>query len=156
VSEEPLLILTTNSESQTKDIATALARRSKQGDCILLAGDLGTGKTAFARGFVQALCGKDEDVTSPTFTLMQNYQTQSGQPLWHFDLYRLKNPSELEPLGMDEALLSGITLIEWPEIAKSKLPAEALTVQLVYGGEFTRTITFSGDSAIWASRLAGI
>jgi tRNA threonylcarbamoyl adenosine modification protein YjeE len=156
VNKEPLLTFVLSSESQTVQWAAALATRCVQGDCILLKGDLGAGKTAFARGFIQALCGEQEEVTSPTFTLMQEYHTRAGQPLWHFDLYRLKNAAELEQLGMDDALTHGMTLIEWPEIAEERLPAAALTIELQHAGESVRRAVISGDPAIWKKRLEGL
>jgi len=151
-----LLTLAADGEENTAHVAAALARCCKKGDCILLVGELGAGKTVFARGFVRALCGEAEEVLSPTFTLMQNYTTPAGWAVWHFDLYRLKQALELEQLGLDDALMNGITLIEWPEIATDRLPQAALTVQLKVEGESKRRITFSGDASAWQSRLEGI
>jgi tRNA threonylcarbamoyl adenosine modification protein YjeE len=156
VSEmECLLTVSSDSDLHTKTLASALAARCTSGDCILLSGDLGAGKTVFARGFIQALCGEAEEVTSPTFTLMQQYQARDGWPIWHFDLYRLKSAVELEQLGMDDALVTGITLIEWPEIAASHVPDSALRVQLLHAGDSARTIHFSGKD-VWKKKLEGL
>jgi len=139
------------SEAETRTIAAALARECRRGDCILLRGDLGAGKTTFARGFIHALAAAAEEVVSPTFTLVQTYPTERGM-LWHFDLYRLKSEGELVEIGLDEALEDGITLIEWPEIAQSALPETALDVTISAGdNEHARRLAFSGKG--WDARL---
>ncbi|HWK63922.1 MAG TPA: tRNA (adenosine(37)-N6)-threonylcarbamoyltransferase complex ATPase subunit type 1 TsaE [Rhizobiaceae bacterium] len=108
-----------------EDIAAAL----RPGDVIALQGDLGAGKTTLARGLVRALANDPElDVPSPTFTLVQSYETRI--PLQHFDLYRLSSPDELDELGLDEAAASGAVLIEWPQKAGDRLPADAATLRL--------------------------
>src|SRR5262249_10523588 len=115
--------------SQTYAIAAAVAKQCRPGDCILLKGDLGAGKTTFARGFIQALNPSAGEVVSPTFTLVQTYPV-GATTLYHFDLYRLKSPSELAEIGLDEAFSSGISLIEWPELLQSRLPEDALNVTI--------------------------
>lgn len=147
------MTLISGSESQTVKLASALAAQCRNGDCVLLKGELGSGKTAFARGFIRALCGEGEEVTSPTFTLMQNYQTRGGAPVWHFDLYRIKHPEELGQLGMEDAFSDGITLIEWPEIAAGRVPKQALTIEIKHAGDTARAFTFNGDPSTWASRV---
>ncbi len=140
-------------EMQTAALAASLAANCRAGDCILLHGDLGAGKTAFARGFIGALCDGSPEVVSPTFTLAQSYPARGGLTLWHFDLYRLKDSREAEQIGLDDALQSGLCLIEWPEIARGQLPDTALEVHLEYGqGEGERIITFRGNTA-WQPRL---
>lgn len=143
------------SEAETAAIAAALAAQCRREDCILLTGDLGAGKTTFARGFIHALCNPAEEVVSPTFTLVQTYHGNNIQ-LWHFDLYRLKSPRELQEIGLDEALATGISLIEWPELARDLLPASALTVHISSDAGTQRKITFSGKPEIWQSRFAAI
>ena len=140
-------------EEETQALATALAKACGRGDCILLQGDLGVGKTTFARGFIHALGEKDEEVVSPTFTLVQTYPTKEGWPVWHFDLYRLKRREELDQLGLEEALATGVTLIEWPDLAEGKIPSQALTVRIAYGSDKrTREVALLGD-AVWKERL---
>lgn len=139
-------------EPATAQLAASLARTCIRGDCLLLSGDLGAGKTAFARGFIQAV-KPGVDVVSPTFNLLQTYDAQDGALISHYDLYRLKSEAELPEIGLDEALQQGITLIEWPEIAESYWPQDALTITLRQESETTRTITFSGAASRWQSHL---
>lgn len=140
-------------ESAWQPLAHSLARVVKKSDCLLLEGELGAGKTSFARAFIQARAGADVDVTSPTFNLVQTYESQEGTTIWHFDLYRLKSPLELRELGLEEALASGISLIEWPAIAQRELPPEALSLLIRAEGK-GRVLSISGLAACWADRLA--
>ncbi|MEX2449740.1 MAG: tRNA (adenosine(37)-N6)-threonylcarbamoyltransferase complex ATPase subunit type 1 TsaE [Rhodospirillales bacterium] len=139
-------------EPATLSLAAAVAARVKPGDIIALTGDLGAGKTTFARGFIHALTGGGEEVPSPTFTLVQLYETAIGM-IYHFDLYRLNVPEEAYELGVEEAFAGGISLIEWPEKLGSLLPADRLSVALDYGVQPTaRRITLTGG-APWMRRL---
>ena len=105
------------SEADMCNLARALAADAKAGDTLALSGPLGVGKTVFARAFIQSLCGeKDMNVPSPTFTLVQAYDTPAA-PIYHFDLYRLTDPEEVLALDWDAARKDGICLIEWPEKA---------------------------------------
>ena len=141
-------------EGQTQALAAALARSCCVGDCILLHGDLGAGKTAFARGFIRELLGESLCITSPTFTLVQAYPLPAGGVVSHFDLYRLRDTAELEEIGLEEALQNGITLIEWPELARDLLPPDALEITLRIGATpEERVIVFSGSPAVWQERL---
>jgi tRNA threonylcarbamoyladenosine biosynthesis protein TsaE len=119
-------------ESATADLARRLAPWLKVGDVVALHGDLGAGKTAFARALIRTLAGADEEVPSPTFTLVQTYNAPMG-PIFHFDLYRIASPDELTEIGWDEALADGLTLVEWPGRAGTLLPASRIDVELTFG-----------------------
>lgn len=131
------------------DVAFAL----KPGDVLALEGDLGAGKTTFARALIEALAGQDSlEIPSPTFTLVQSYQTPRFD-VAHCDLYRLSAPEELHELGLEHALKTGIVIVEWPERAADLLPAERFTLHLTESGtEETRNATFSVTAAL-APRL---
>ena len=138
-------------EAATAALAKRLAAHSRAGDVIALAGELGTGKTSFARAFIRAR-GGDEEVPSPTFTLVQVYELP-GAAIWHFDLYRLQAAAEAWELGIEEAFAEGISLIEWPERLGPLLPARRLEIHLVFGeAPQSRRARLSGDAA-WRARL---
>jgi tRNA threonylcarbamoyl adenosine modification protein YjeE len=134
----------------TAILGAAIAGQLAQGDAVLLQGDLGSGKTTLARAILTAL-GVDEAVPSPTFTLVQTYHTPRF-PVSHYDLYRLKRASEMDELGLDEALSDGAALIEWPERAADRLPQDALTVHLLTDRE--RRAAMEGP-ARWRGLEAG-
>ncbi|MDP6342293.1 MAG: tRNA (adenosine(37)-N6)-threonylcarbamoyltransferase complex ATPase subunit type 1 TsaE [Alphaproteobacteria bacterium] len=115
----------------TAAVARALALAARPGDVICLYGDLGAGKTTFARGFLRAL-GVVEEVPSPTFNLVLTYDTAAG-PVWHFDLFRLTGAAEAHELGIEEAFANGISLIEWPERLGPLLPDDRIEVHLEPG-----------------------
>jgi tRNA threonylcarbamoyladenosine biosynthesis protein TsaE len=120
----------------------------RAGDVVALEGDLGVGKTELARGVVRALAGAGVAVPSPTFTLMQVYETPGGLTLTHADLYRLGGPEDVAELGLEEAWERGALLVEWPERAGDLLPAERLTVRLRHlpeGGPEARGVEVEGD-----------
>ena len=103
----------THTEDETSAVGERLARRLRSGDVVLLYGDLGAGKTAFVRGMARGLDAPPEEVSSPTFTLVQEYRGRVT--LFHVDLYRLE-PAEVDDLGLDELVLGdGIVAIEWAE-----------------------------------------
>ena len=128
-------------DAATARLGEDLALALKPGDCVALSGDLGAGKSSLARALLRAMADDTElDVPSPTFTLVQSYELHI--PVSHFDLYRLGDPSELAELGFDEALQTGICLVEWPEMAESELPKERIDLKLEHEGEGRRaTIT---------------
>jgi tRNA threonylcarbamoyladenosine biosynthesis protein TsaE len=155
-TREPVVrMMELGDEAATVALARRIAAVARAGDVIALAGDLGTGKTRFARAFVDAAAGDGEEVPSPTFTLVQTYDSPAG-PIWHFDLYRLARPEEAYELGIEEALADGIVLIEWPERLGDLLPAERLDIALAYGDRPTaRRARLAGHGG-WAPRLAGL
>ncbi len=133
--------------------AARLAPLLQEGDCITLSGDLGAGKSSFARALIHALGGPSE-VPSPTFTLVQSYETARGT-LNHFDLYRLKAADEVYELGWEEAL-SGLCLVEWPERLGSLVPHAALAIRFDFPQhQQSRILTVKG-SAAWATRLVSL
>lgn len=118
-----------NDEEDTKSIAHKIASGLKAGDVIALTGDLGAGKTFFAREVIRFFCGADLIVPSPTFTLLQTYQSKDFD-IYHYDLYRLKSAAEIYELGIEDALSGNICLIEWPEIINSLLPPSTIFISL--------------------------
>jgi tRNA threonylcarbamoyladenosine biosynthesis protein TsaE len=129
-----------NSPEALADFAARVAAQARVGDILALSGDLGAGKSCFARGFLRGL-GYQGDVPSPTFTLVQPYDTEP--PVWHVDLYRLDTPDEAAALGLDEAYDDQVTLIEWPERLGALLPHDALRISIDGAGEATRRLTVS-------------
>lgn len=137
----------------TERLAATLARISGIGDVITLQGDLGAGKTAFSRAFIQARFG-NIDVPSPTFNLVLTYG-EGVQSIWHFDLYRLEDPDEVYELGFEEAEENALSLIEWPERLGPLLPAERLSLAFDILADEQRTVTIEATEN-WAARLVRI
>lgn len=139
--------------------ARLLAEDLQPGDTITLTGEVGSGKTTFARALIGAIATNAPEVTSPTFTLMQSYDVRQADGthhiLWHLDLYRLNAAEEATALGLDE-LWSNIVLIEWPEIIQPALPRKRLDISFDFGKNHdTRSLEFSGDET-WAARIRKI
>jgi len=132
-------------EAATQALGRALAASLRPGDAVCLTGPLGAGKSTLARALIRALTTPDEEVPSPTFTLVQFYET-AGFPLAHFDLYRLSDPEEAYEIGLDEALDGGVALIEWPQRLEGRLPATRLDIDIALDGDARRAvITRHGD-----------
>jgi tRNA threonylcarbamoyladenosine biosynthesis protein TsaE len=147
--------LRTTSGGSTQDVAGVVAEHVRPGDLLLLAGDLGAGKTTFAQGFARAL-GIDEPVTSPTFTLARTYPGRL--PLHHVDVYRLDRMAEVEDLALGELIDSkGVTLVEWGDAIVSALPASYLEVRLELGADADeRTITLRPVGPVWQARIGAL
>jgi tRNA threonylcarbamoyladenosine biosynthesis protein TsaE len=145
-----------SSEQETAAFAARLAPVLRAGDTILLQGDLGAGKSHFARSLIQArlaALGRVEDVPSPTFTLVQVYDCGSVE-IWHCDLYRLGGPDDILELGLDDAFETAICLVEWPDRLGPLAPAGALTLSLAMTGTpGVRTAVLTSDDARWAAIL---
>jgi tRNA threonylcarbamoyladenosine biosynthesis protein TsaE len=143
-------------EAATTALGTHIAAVARPGDVVALYGNLGAGKTTLARGLIRALAGPETEAPSPTFTLVQTYDTRSatgvGLSIWHFDLYRLTDPAEARELGMEEAV-DGLALIEWPERLGRYLPHARLEVRLDFEGE--GRIARLVDLADWSTRIDG-
>ena len=130
--------------AETERLAQRLAPHVAPGDVVGLRGSLGSGKTAFARAFIRTRIGRpQEEVPSPTFTLVQLYEHGTGA-IWHFDLYRLNAPEDAYELGIEDAFSNAISLIEWPETLVDLMPADWLEVRLAPGeDEDARLITLA-------------
>ena len=138
----------------TDRLARSLAPHLGAGDVLLLQGQIGAGKTQFARALIRALTRPDEDVPSPTFTLVQVYDAP-GFEIWHADLYRLTHPDEAIELGLLDAFETALCLVEWPERLAGDQPKQALTLQFSLSGE-GRTVAFRSGYPRCASRLEGL
>jgi tRNA threonylcarbamoyladenosine biosynthesis protein TsaE len=145
------LVARTRSVEETRALAGALAQLTMPGDLLLLAGDLGAGKTAFVQGFGRAL-GVDEPITSPTFTLAQRYD--GARVVHHLDVYRLDQLHEVLELGLEELLdEGGVVLVEWGEAVLPVVPADYLQVQLTFGeGDDERQLRFRPVGGRWSAR----
>lgn len=139
-------------EPEMQQLARDIGQQLRAGDTVLLRGSVGAGKTSFARALIQDILIDIEDVPSPTFTLVQTYDTRNG-PLWHCDLYRLGSVFEVEELGLSEAFETSICLVEWPEILGELAPPAALTLQFTSADD-ARTITASFSNLRWPKVLA--
>ncbi|MGH1421472.1 MAG: tRNA (adenosine(37)-N6)-threonylcarbamoyltransferase complex ATPase subunit type 1 TsaE [Hyphomonas sp.] len=141
------------SESETRELGATLAKCLAPGDVVALHGGLGVGKTSLARGLVQALLGAETEVPSPTYTLVQVYET-APYILWHFDLYRLESPDNVFELGWDETQ-DGVALIEWPDKAGVHLPKTRLDIVIEIDGS-GRIARLEPHGEYWQSKLNDI
>ena len=127
-----VLTLALADDAATAALGARLGAAARAGDVIALYGDLGAGKTTLARALIRHLVGSETEAPSPTFTLVQTYPGPRF-PIWHFDLYRLKEAGEARELGLEEAV-DGLALIEWPERLGRDLPMARLEVRLSFDG----------------------
>lgn len=141
-------------EDDTARAGAALGPALRQGDVVLLEGDVGAGKTHFARALIQSILLEPEDVPSPTFTLVQVYDTRSGV-LWHTDLYRVAADTEIDELGLPDAFEDAICLVEWPDRLGPLTPDTALTIDIQSNGD-GRTAKLHWTDPSWAERLQGV
>ncbi len=148
------LSLDLQNADHTAKLARSLGAFLSAGDTILLTGDVGAGKTHFARSLIQSLLIKPEDVPSPTFTLIQTYDTTAGQ-IWHADLYRLTSTFEIEELGLGDAFDDAICLVEWPDRLGNLKPDTALELELTANSDETRSLTAVWRADKWAEKLNG-
>lgn len=134
--------------NQTAKLAQILALELIKGDVITFKGNLGAGKTTFIKALLSAL-DNNVIVTSPTFNLLHIYEI-NPTAIWHFDLYRLKNKSEIYELGIEDAFTYGISLVEWPEIIADLLPKNRLDIEITFTeAEDERIIILSSKSPKW-------
>jgi tRNA threonylcarbamoyladenosine biosynthesis protein TsaE len=154
----PTLLLATGSAAATRDLAAAVAGCCVPGDVLLLSGDLGAGKTTFAQGFGRAL-GIDEPVTSPTFTLVRQYEVAPGptgiRTLLHADVYRLDHLAEVADLGLGQLVEDGgVALVEWGDVAEPVLGDGALALALEGDpdDEDGRRLRVTADGPAWDGR----
>lgn len=141
-----------SSPEATNALAAKIAPMLQPGDTLLLEGEIGAGKTHFARALIQTrlrAAGITEDVPSPTFTLVQTY-TDTIAEIWHADLYRLTDVQEVHELGLEDAFLTAICLVEWPEKLDDIRPENALTIRFDHGAnDDTRRLAFEATSDRW-------
>jgi tRNA threonylcarbamoyladenosine biosynthesis protein TsaE len=131
--------ITTHSEAETAAAGRSLSSGLSPGAVVLLYGDLGAGKTAFVKGLAEGLGVQPDEVSSPTFTLVQEYR--GGRlTLFHVDLYRIDDPRELDDLGLNEIAVDGVMAIEWADRLPAP-PPDALRVTIEHGDDNERTVT---------------
>ena len=134
-----------HNESGMAALAARLAPGLKTGDVVVLKGDLGAGKTGFARALINALSPEPQEVPSPTFTLVQTYELPHIN-IWHFDLYRLEDKeADILELGWDEARRHGVALVEWPDRLGGLLPKDRLEIDIAFhdSSENARVVTIT-------------
>ncbi len=144
-------------EAATEQFAATMALAIKPGDLLALSGDLGAGKTTFARAFIRTYCqDSDMEVPSPTFTLVQTYSRPGGAVIFHSDLYRLKGPDEIEDLGLEDERERSVLLVEWPDRMPADWWQDALKIELSHctgGSESGRSLMVTAENINWQHRL---
>ncbi len=147
-------------QAQTESLAAAFAAIARPGDLLALSGDLGAGKSTFARAFIRSATGKpDIDVPSPTFTLVQSYDGSDDVAIFHTDLYRLSGPEDTEDLGLDEEREHSILLVEWPDRMPLDWQQDALQLNFALtdnSGAEERELVISTANKDWQERLSGV
>ncbi len=150
-----VVVAATSSAAATADLAASVAELAQPSDLLLLTGDLGAGKTAFCQGFGRGL-GIDEQITSPTFTLVRSYTGRLD--LYHLDVYRLEQMEEVADLGLSELLDDGsVTVIEWGDVIAPLLPQDYLEIRLHIGeGDDDRVIELEPVGQRWSARMRAL
>lgn len=154
---EAVLHITTQNSEQTERLGEAIGAWLRPGDVVLLHGDLGAGKTTLTKGIARVL-GVQDTVSSPSFALVNQYDLPN-LALYHLDLYRLDDPSDLDSIGFTELTSTedGIAIVEWPERAGELLPERYLLVELAYASEGMRNVRVRGvPAAEWSERLPAL
>jgi len=149
-----MIVIELPDEAATAALAARIAALARPGDVIALKGELGAGKTSFARAFIRAR-GGTEAVPSPTFTLVQVYELGEVR-IWHIDGYRLRDPEEAWELDIEDAFTDGVSLIEWPERLGPLVPARRLEITLSPGPTPAARRAALDPPAEWAPRLGGL
>lgn len=150
-------------QAATEAVAATIASKVLPGDLIALTGDLGAGKTTFARAFIRAALSEPQaEVPSPTFTLVQTYDAPDGHQIYHTDLYRLQSPDEIYDLGLEEERADSVMLVEWPDRLPEDWRKGAVTFSLKrpagspQGEDEERQLVFEGDEGVLARLLDGV
>lgn len=149
------LAITSTSPQLTRELGQKLGALLQPGDCICLQGDLGAGKTTFVQGIAAGWGARDE-VSSPTFVLVNVYRGTDDKKLFHLDTYRIESPAEAEELDLDAMFAQGPLLIEWPERIQPVLPAETLWVTLEYLDDTRRQLNFQAAGVRYQQILADL
>ena len=150
---ENTLNIELESSDKTAGFAVKLASKLSAGDTVLLSGDVGAGKSFFARAMITSLLTQPEDIPSPTFTLVQTYDTEIGA-LWHADLYRLSSDFEVEELGLLDAMSDAVCVIEWPDRLGEYMPKNALNINLSAGKtDEARHMSISWSVVRWQTAM---
>lgn len=140
------------SPQATEQLAQRIAPHLRAGDVILLQGHIGAGKTHFSRSIIQHLIPDQRDVPSPTFTLVQTYDAPTFE-IWHCDLYRLTSPDEALELGLDDAFIEALCLIEWPDRLAEEVPNGALVLTFDAPNQESRTLLAETTNPRWSAVL---
>ncbi len=145
--------ITLQTPDETCDLARSLGPLLVPGDTVLLSGDVGAGKTHFARCLILSLLETPEDVPSPTYTLVQSYETPTAE-IWHADLYRLTDICEVDELGLTQAFAEAICLVEWPDRLGKDVPDAALSLSLeAPSGDDRRVATLDWKDPRWDDKM---
>ena len=140
----------------TARLGLLLSAQLRAGDVVALEGMLGVGKSVLARAVISTLCPQEDDIPSPTFTLVQTYEPDNMPMIMHFDLYRLDTPEEALELGIEDAFIDAVSLVEWPQRLGGYLPRTALTIALSDGNSDTSRRAKLHGGARWQPLLEAL